>query len=233
MIREISVDDLCLVLDSTPRGAEALLPEELALADDFSKQRLQAYCSGRSCARQALHGLGAQLCPLLRTRSGAPVWPEGYTGSISHCPGLTAAGALRLGWMSDIGLDVEQIGRIERKLWPSLFGPEEQAFLNSIPREAVPAYATACFCLKECFSKMACIAEEIVSDLSDVQVTSKGRDWNVTLRDGLLRRKTLGHCLPKMQARVAFLGRHVMALLIAIDPVYGPYSADILTDLTG
>ncbi|MEV4419908.1 hypothetical protein AB0L40_08030 [Patulibacter sp. NPDC049589] len=64
--------------------------------------------AGRRCAARALAATGLPAPgPLPRRDDGAPAWPAGAVGSISHTPGLVAAAAASATALGAIGLDVE------------------------------------------------------------------------------------------------------------------------------
>ena len=196
--------DFRLVLDTESRGAEVLFPEERILADGMEDRRFHDFCAGRHCAHEALRGLGVPARAILRSENGAPLWPEGLIGSISHCPGLAAACAARAGadGVASVGLDVERIGRIGRDLWPVLFGAGERAMLDGLPENAVAAYATAIFSIKECVLKIVTEREMAGLDLPEIMVAVAGNSFGVSVR---------GVNLPRLSVRVEFLGGHVMA----------------------
>ncbi|MFJ3170829.1 4'-phosphopantetheinyl transferase [Streptomyces roseus] len=84
-----------------------LYPEELALMRRMAPPRRSEFATGRHCARQALGLLGVPPGPLLRTEGGAPRWPEGTVGSMTHCAGYRAAA---VAWSRDflaLGIDAE------------------------------------------------------------------------------------------------------------------------------
>lgn len=89
-------------------------------------ERLAEFARGRSAARAALAGLGVapQAIPMQADRS--PLWPEGVTGSISHCEGACLAIAGRRGLFAGLGLDVEPTATLAPNLWPVILRAEEQ-----------------------------------------------------------------------------------------------------------
>ncbi|WP_440695735.1 4'-phosphopantetheinyl transferase family protein [Clavibacter nebraskensis] len=102
---------------------EALLPETVvvataehdvdgSLADDESVAiaaalpgRRAEFVTGRVLARRALAGLGIRPASIPVARSGAPVWPPGVVGSITHCVGLRACAVGRRDEHAGIGID--------------------------------------------------------------------------------------------------------------------------------
>jgi len=84
-----------------------LFPEENAIIAMAVESRRREFAAGRACARAALAKLGQPPVPILSGPRGAPRWPEGVVGSITHCPGYRAAA---VAWTRDVvslGLDAE------------------------------------------------------------------------------------------------------------------------------
>lgn len=74
--------------------------------------RAAEFATGRECARIALRQIGVETDgrPMLADEHGAPVWPSGAVGSISHTAGWTGAVAARrgrYGGIASLGLDAE------------------------------------------------------------------------------------------------------------------------------
>ncbi|WP_245472886.1 4'-phosphopantetheinyl transferase superfamily protein [Mesorhizobium sp. M7A.F.Ca.MR.148.00.0.0] len=62
-------------------------------------------------ARWIAHGLLAELgagdLAILRTPTGAPVWPDGITGSLAHDDDMAVAAVAPIGDIASLGIDVE------------------------------------------------------------------------------------------------------------------------------
>ena len=72
--------------------------------------RQLAHVGGRLCAEAALAWQGVPLrAPIGRDAAGAPQWPTGWTGSISHAAGVAMAAVLPRRSRHDIGLDTEAL----------------------------------------------------------------------------------------------------------------------------
>lgn len=84
-----------------------LFPEEEALLTRAVDKRRREFTTARACARAALADLGLPAGPILRGLRGAPVWPPGVVGSLTHCAGYRAAAVSRAGDIAAIGLDAE------------------------------------------------------------------------------------------------------------------------------
>ena len=106
--------------------------------------------------------------------------------------------------MASVGVDVERIGRVERDLWPALFGAGERTALDGLPESAVAAYAAAFFSIKECVLKIVTAEEMAGLDLPDITVAVAGSSFGVSVRRS---------DLPRLSVWIEFLGRHVLALV--------------------
>ncbi|MBB2747241.1 UNVERIFIED_ORG: 4'-phosphopantetheinyl transferase EntD [Microbispora rosea subsp. rosea] len=91
------------VFDDPP--GMTLYPEEAAYVAKAVDKRRGEFTAGRHCARAALALLGLPPAAIPPGESGAPVWPEGVTGSITHCAGYRAA-AVSTRALS-VGIDAE------------------------------------------------------------------------------------------------------------------------------
>lgn len=84
--------------------------EERALSACAGRRRRQRFARGRSAVHLALARLGIQKsCPILRGRSGEPLWPPGIMGSISHCDPWSVAVVANGPSPLFIGVDLENV----------------------------------------------------------------------------------------------------------------------------
>ena len=89
-----------------------LFPEEEIAVSRAVEGRRREFATGRACARQALAQLGLPPRPIGVATTGAPRWPEGVVGSITHCHCCRAAA---VGWETDfgaVGIDAEPNHRL-------------------------------------------------------------------------------------------------------------------------
>ena len=109
-----------------------LFPEEEAqIAESVPKRRAE-YASVRACARQALARLGLPESPLPRGERGAPVWPEGVTGSMTHCTGYRAAAVAWTSSLASLGIDAEEHGPLPDGVFESVSVPQERQALATL-----------------------------------------------------------------------------------------------------
>ncbi|MET7696543.1 4'-phosphopantetheinyl transferase superfamily protein [Streptomyces sp. NPDC005485] len=109
MMEELLPDSVVTVEafgDSRPEGA-TLYPEEEALVARAVEKRRREFTTVRACARVAMEKLGVAPQPVLRGAFGAPRWPDGLIGSMTHCLGYGAAALARVGDLASIGIDAE------------------------------------------------------------------------------------------------------------------------------
>ncbi|MEV5505184.1 4'-phosphopantetheinyl transferase family protein [Streptomyces orinoci] len=87
-----------------------LFPEEAAAVARAVPKRQREFATVRVCARAALGRLGYAPAPLLSSRRGAPRWPGGVVGSMTHCDGYRAAVVAGVADAASLGIDAEPHG---------------------------------------------------------------------------------------------------------------------------
>src|SRR5690349_19867240 len=97
--------------DTTEDVAEStLFAEEAERVAKAVTKRRREFATVRHCARQALAELGIQPVALLNGERGAPKWPAGVVGSMTHCAGYRAAAVALDTVIHTIGIDAEPHG---------------------------------------------------------------------------------------------------------------------------
>ncbi len=91
MIEELLPDDVVVVEALSDPPEAVLFPAEEALLAQAVEKRPLEFTTVRHCARVALGRLGVPAAPILPGEHGAPQWPEGIVGSMTHCAGYRAA----------------------------------------------------------------------------------------------------------------------------------------------
>ncbi|SDJ27417.1 4'-phosphopantetheinyl transferase family protein [Nonomuraea jiangxiensis] len=84
-----------------------LFPEEEAVIARAVDKRRKEFATVRACARRALARLGHRPVPLVPGERGAPRWPRGVVGSMTHCVGYRGAAVAAEEAMLTLGLDAE------------------------------------------------------------------------------------------------------------------------------
>jgi 4'-phosphopantetheinyl transferase EntD len=109
-----------------------LFAQEEAVVASASEQRRRAFATGRACARSALGELGLAPSAIPTGERGAPQWPEGVVGSITHCAGYRAAA---VAWASDVlsvGIDAEPHDALPERVLGRIALEQEQAWLTEL-----------------------------------------------------------------------------------------------------
>lgn len=81
--------------------------DELEYLKCVRPRRRDEFTTGRRCAQAALAALGRKRAALGREADGRARWPEGVTGSLSHCEGLCVAAVAASPAVRLLGVDVE------------------------------------------------------------------------------------------------------------------------------
>jgi 4'-phosphopantetheinyl transferase EntD len=136
-----------------PPGVVLFPEEEAAIARAVAKRRSE-FTTARSCARTALARLGLPPAPIVPGPRGAPRWPDGVTGSITHCAGYRAAAVAHVRDIVSVGVDAEPNDALPDGVLDHIALAEERAWLPGLAA-AVPgvSWDRLLFCAKEAVYK--------------------------------------------------------------------------------
>jgi 4'-phosphopantetheinyl transferase EntD len=132
MIGEILPPWVTVAEMSDDAPEDTLFPEEEPLIARAVEKRRREFITGRHCARTALARLGVPPGPILRGDRGAPQWPSGTIGSITHCSGYRAAAVATSTSGITIGIDAEPHGPLPDGVLETVASPEEIAALDRL-----------------------------------------------------------------------------------------------------
>jgi 4'-phosphopantetheinyl transferase EntD len=161
----------------------SLFPEEQAALARAVEKRRHEFTTGRACARAALAKLGIAPVPITRGPDGAPQWPPGIVGSITHCAGYRAAA---VAWATDIltiGLDAEPAQPLAEDVLGAVSSADECAQVTKLA-SAWPGVCWDCllFSAKESVFKAWFPLTQRWLDFRDVAVTLSPSDGSFTAR---------------------------------------------------
>lgn len=129
MIDQILPDWVVVAETRQDSTDDHLFAEERELIANAVPKRQVEFSTVRRCARQALGELGIAPAPILPGERGAPRWPAGVVGSMTHCDGYRAAAvALRQRAVS-IGVDAEPHQPLPDGVIGLVARPEERRWL--------------------------------------------------------------------------------------------------------
>ncbi len=131
-----------------------LFPEERSALGEVGEARRREYTTVRHCARRAVRGLGVAPAPLLPGVRGAPRWPDGVVGSMTHCAGYRAAAVARLTEVGTLGIDAEPHAPLPEGVLGFIALPAESAQVDQLSRRHPEVHwDRLLFCAKEAVYK--------------------------------------------------------------------------------
>ena len=140
MLESVFPPEVTAVEAFTDSLGETLFPEEEAVIAKSVAKRRSEFITARVCARAALARLGYPPAPILPGLRGAPRWPAGVTGSITHCEGYRAAAVARTRDILSLGLDAEPNERLPGEVRDMIATTGERARIDGL------AAADPCVC---------------------------------------------------------------------------------------
>ncbi|MCP4203039.1 MAG: 4'-phosphopantetheinyl transferase superfamily protein [bacterium] len=167
--REVAV----AVARATEWDARLLPQEEETVAGAVAKRRRE-FGAGRASARRALASLGvdADEVPLPMAADRCPVWPPGFTGSITHCEGFCGAAVARASDVAAVGFDAEPSRPVEQDLIPLVLTDRERTE-NRVAVGDGPNWSKLVFSAKESFYKCYYPVTLTALDFHDVEIALK------------------------------------------------------------
>ncbi|OZC61086.1 4'-phosphopantetheinyl transferase [Rhodococcus sp. 15-725-2-2b] len=123
-------------------------PLEAPLVAKAVDKRKREFTSARHCARVAMEKLGVEPAPIMRGKSGAPQWPKGVVGSLTHCDGYRGAVLAYSMQVRSVGIDAEPHGPLPDGVLEAVSLPAEREWLEAAGREDIH-WDRVLFCAKE------------------------------------------------------------------------------------
>jgi phosphopantetheine--protein transferase-like protein len=163
-------EKICVFLVETEDFSKKLYDEEITriVEEKFEIRRIRTYSSGRYCARLGLEKYSIHNYPLLVNKQSHVIWPKHFIGSISHTDSFTVVGISNSKKTIGLGIDIEEIGRIDKELWPLFFTNNEIRELNLIDESAY--FSTVYFSLKEALYKLLSPLFNLHAEFHDCEV---------------------------------------------------------------
>lgn len=112
-----------------PEDLKAHPAEEHLIAKAVDKRR-RDFIGARHCARIALEQLGEPPVAIGKGERGAPIWPRGIVGSLTHCAGYRAAVLGHKLRFRSIGIDAEPHDTLPEGILDSVSLPPEREWLR-------------------------------------------------------------------------------------------------------
>ncbi|WNZ07407.1 4'-phosphopantetheinyl transferase superfamily protein [Streptomyces sp. 11x1] len=109
-----------------------LYPEEEAVVARAVPKRRREFTLVRACARRAMEKLGVAPRAIVPGERGAPRWPDGLTGSMTHCEGYAAAALVRAVDLASLGIDAEPHDALPEGVLTAIALPTEETRLRRL-----------------------------------------------------------------------------------------------------
>jgi len=171
-------------------AADTLHPAERSFVAGAIDSRVAEFASGRSCARKALHRLGMTGSPAIPVGSWRePVWPPGFTGSITHDAGVCIAAAARKSDHPGLGIDLLDMRHmVESDVMAVVATAAEAERSNELSKDPVLAMKTL-FCAKETVVKIASPQLGRFIDMTELELVWKGPEFSTRIPNlaGIIR----------------------------------------------
>lgn len=148
-----------------------LFPEEKEVIGRAVEKRRREFRTARACARAALAELGLEAQAIPSGPRGAPQWPSGIVGSITHCEGYRAAALARGADLTTIGVDAEIDAALPDGVLGEVALPEERRALEALSREEPLNWDRLLFSIKESVYKAWFPLAERWLGFEDAEVT--------------------------------------------------------------
>jgi 4'-phosphopantetheinyl transferase EntD len=160
-----------------------LFPEEEAVLGRAVDKRRREFTTARACARAGLARLGLPPIPIVPGLRGAPQWPEGIVGSITHCAGYRASAIARAEDILTLGLDAEPDDGLPEGVLDAITTADERAALGTFASAArSPSWGRLLFSAKESVYKAWFPLTRRWLDFEDAVITINPADGTFDVR---------------------------------------------------
>ena len=150
MIGDILPPEVAAEESFSDRPDTVLFAEEEAVIAKAVDKRRREFTTARACARAALGRLGLPPAPILPGDRGAPQWPAGVVGSITHCQGYRACAVAHGSDIVTIGLDAEPHDKLPGGVLDAVSLAPERARISALSAaEPGVCWDRLLFCTKE------------------------------------------------------------------------------------
>ena len=161
----VAVRDPALPVDQ----GEVFASEAAEMARAVPKRRAEFF-AGRAAAHQAMRALGHLPTPVAMGKDRAPVWPDGLSGSISHCAGACVALMAEASRYRALAVDIEPDADLPVEVIGVVCLPSERAWLAELPVLDRGRMARLIFSAKETVYKLQYPITGKMLDFSDVEI---------------------------------------------------------------
>ncbi len=147
-----------------------LTPDEYKYIRSASEKRRYEFSTGRWCAKQTLASEGIHNISILPGEHREPIWPENFTGSISHCKDQCGAVITKTTRTKSIGFDVENIKELKNNIAKAICTDEEKDWLRQQSNYVYDTLVLTIFSLKESVYKCVYQHQQVKLGFKDCSI---------------------------------------------------------------
>lgn len=151
--RHLFAEDVAMATTDPNALMPRLIGDEVLALEQVSTARARQFGAGRAAARAAMEQLGQPPRPVLQGEDGAPIWPVGLTGSITHGEAISFAVVSDAPDLAALGVDLEAATALESALWPELCVMSEINWLARLGPSQRGHFAKLILCAKQAVYK--------------------------------------------------------------------------------
>lgn len=172
MIEDLLPDAVTAYDTFADAPGDVLFPEEREVVARAVDKRRREFTTVRGLARTAMADLGVAPAPLLPDQRGAPRWPDGLVGSMTHCDGYRAVAVARAADVYAVGIDAEPNAPLPEGVLEVVTRPAERPRIASLLAD-VPgvAWDRLVFSIKESVFKAWYPQTRHELDFAEAEVT--------------------------------------------------------------
>jgi 4'-phosphopantetheinyl transferase EntD len=163
-------DGTIVVEGEVHQADHQLFPEELACVRHAVERRRAQFATGRVCARRALAMLGLPETPIIVGPGGAPRWPSGVVGSITHTALYCAAVVKPSPPWRAVGLDAEELAPLGAAIENAVSTEAERRWLSGFSGQERDTHVLLLFSAKEAYYKLQHPLTNRFLDFSEVEI---------------------------------------------------------------
>ncbi len=154
--------------------------QELRLIGKANAKRRSEFIGGRWCAHRALEDIGFPPCTIPIGTLGAPIWPMGTVGSITHDASVCLALVAESQRLVGLGIDLFDVERAEKcdYLADLFLSPNEILRVRQYQQPDTYAHL---FSAKEAVVKAISLSVGRFIDLHDIEITFTGSLFSATV----------------------------------------------------
>ncbi len=187
-LRELFDDRVALRIEPIGEPNIDRLPaEERALVAKAVPKRIREFCAGRTLARRMLADVGRPVASILRGPNGAPSWPPGVRGSITHAGAWVGVAISTSPEVLGVGLDIEDGSPLHSKYWHVIMTEEDMSHLDAVGASDRERIAKVMFSAKEAaYKAQHAITETFLAfSAMDIRIAANERSFVATFHQSV------------------------------------------------